>query len=310
MVGAVAYAPIESGAFTLEKIREDLLIARDIGFRIVKLWNTPQLLDRGLFFQTLNVLRELGFSVFIPLCQPTRSWRIFPKDEEANKEFENLLVRVAEIIKDSSANILWVEIYMPPSQYKRFPEYKEEIEKEVELFLKHDPKHQVKLFTDDNPSTYPTEWSGRVKGFGVQPYSLIKDDIDRGRIDAYIDYFAKTGKTVHVDEYGFRTVSMEGVHGMASNQFIKGDLIVEFIRYVEEKYPGMIWTYFMLIDRIGMAEGDWGLLDINRVKRYAAFAVERELSRIKLTKLTATGILIGVPVALIGAAIGHHIAKP
>ena len=282
----IAYAPFESNTTPLDEngmlnqIENDIQIIKRIGFKIVKLWHTDTLYFGywpygDALNKTLDLFDKYNLPVYLPLVP--FNYQNFPYDEKANQDFAGLIEAAARIAK-KHPSVKWLAIWMPGNGEKvcSDPQYKYWLEQFASAWKANFPGGEVRLFIDADPyyNKFPKDFSNNVTGFGIQPYSLIFNDIDAYRTLKYYDYFSSTGKTVYIDEYGFRTNrnSKTGWHGIVSNEGNKSYLIKKYRSFMGSYLPSTYFVYFMLFDRNNFGEGDWGILNLDRTWRLSAYS--------------------------------------
>jgi len=266
----VAYAPYESGASTIEQMKVDLKLAKDIGFDGIKLWNIRDLLKDDNLPKILDIGEELGLKFNLPLM--VGNPYDFPDDNESIAEFKTYLSKLTEIVKGRD-NVLWYGLWYPIAwkrsvlwnqQNMARTKYQQTLQEFVDVLKENDPEHEVRLFADFDLTIYrlPKNFSN-VDGYGVQPYSRIKDSIDGDRIKSYVSYFLDTGKPVYIDEWGLHT-SNNWVSGTCTDEETKARVLTDFVSFVEGE--GLTWTYFLLLDS-RLYKIDWGIVNGNRTLR-------------------------------------------
>ena len=259
----IAYSPVEiwSGEIyamrdTLKKLKADIELIKSIGFNSIKLWGVEWLLKEGLLDDFLAYCEEKEIAVFIPTMPPYDSARYIDPSPDKWQTYLKLLRTLAETAKTYKSVIfyaIWQPLFCDVIDEN---EFKELMETAVATVKEVDPNHMVSVFSDYPPdwAMLPKTWSENVTLVGVQPYSLIRDEIDKDRIISYIQYY-EGGPPVYIDEWGFRTYAQPngGTHSLTER---KCENIVEFI-YVTRTLPILGWSYFMLRDKW---EGDWGII--------------------------------------------------
>jgi len=266
----VAYAPYESGASTIEQMKADLKLARDMGFEGVKLWDNPSLLRDGNLAELLDVGRELGLKFNLPLM--IENCNDFPDDNESITRFGTYLIELARAVSKKD-NILWYGLWYPIAWSEgnswnqrnvARPEYQQKLQEFIDILEENDPGHEIRLFADADPWLFgfPKDFTN-VDGYGVQPYSHIEDSVDRKRIESHVSYFLDTGKTVYIDEWGLHT-SRSPNYGLCAKEENKARVLTDFISFVEGE--GLTWTYFMLFDS-HLYPTDWGIVNGDRSLR-------------------------------------------
>jgi hypothetical protein len=135
-----------------------------------------------------------------------------------------------------------------------------------------DPDARVTLFADPIWTYIPLP-RAEYDALGFQPYSWIKDTIQRDKVLNFYHAASNLHPCVFVDEVGFRTFDTTGRPELAtcSSEAAKHELIMEYRRLFEkELHVG--WSYFMLFDRANGVEDDFGLIDYNETYRLSSQA--------------------------------------
>ena len=266
----VAYAPYEAYASTIQKMKVDLELVKDMGFDGVKLWNIPPLLKDGNLPTLLDLGRQLGVKFNLPLMVEKEDY--FPDDAGSIAGFKAYLSELAKVVRLRD-NVLWYGLWYPITWSKgdlwnqqnvARPEYRQALQEFISILKENDPRHEVRVFADGDPwlFRFPKNFSN-LDGYGVQPYSHITDSIDEERIKSQISYFLDTQKTIYIDEWGLHTTPSPN-YGLCSDGENKARVLLDFISFVEAE--GLTWTYFMLLDS-NLYSIDWGIVNGNRSLR-------------------------------------------
>ncbi|MEM2936380.1 MAG: hypothetical protein QW231_04290 [Candidatus Bathyarchaeia archaeon] len=273
------------------RFMENIQQAKDLGFKGIKLCNIECYYAEGYLLEAVRNISKLGLKVIIPLkwFDATYSFPYpavayqniegFPDNQTQLETFLKYVYNVSYLLRDET-NIVWFVIHFPFNwEYTRKAfwakkimtlEYKvalQQIINEVrrgafattKIFL---TSELIEIYTN---YTMPTDFDN-IAGFGFQPYSLKRGNIDTDQLNTQYKYWRsvadkegkRLGRTleVYIDEWGFRTKG-NGDHGYATDEANKVQLIREMVDYLYDW--NIVWTYFGLLDFPPEA-ADWGIV--------------------------------------------------
>jgi len=283
-IRGIAMGPEEYGyADVVEGVKEDLRIIKWLGFNCVKLWNVESMLLRGHLEQVLEVFDEEKMPFYTPIMiANTEGKTVWPEGDwplGSEYKFREVARKTVKTCAEHSTCIFHA-LWIPWGGQRALDDvYFNTVKRILPDFREADPTRRLAVWGGAVPPA-PYDWSD-VSYYGLQPYSLKKNEIDEERIDEAVG--ACKGTKYYppwLDEYGFRTFSTfrHGIHGLCDNEIKKAEAIEKFVEYMNTKHPDVGWVYFMWKDRYPLyAEGDWGLIEWNGILRESGRAFKRAL---------------------------------
>ena len=281
-----------------DQFLRDLDLIVDIGFKGVKLWNIEGYYDINLLDEITRDLKKRNLVFTLPF----QVWRreefpynktvldgLYAYDERTWERvgFIDFVGKVAAKLKTKD-NMLWYAVHYPfdwskwEEYKKRFddPGYKFELQRIINAINQNDGTHPIYMVLEFPPDFNPPYDLNGIEGFGVQPYSLINDDIDKTRINEHLNFLKKRGNKVYIDEWGVQTEAGFGEykgtvkHGWASNEESKAKMIEGFVDYILDWE--IVWCYFGLHDHW---ESDWGIVDLDNSLKKGGEAMKAALHK-------------------------------
>jgi len=265
------------------RFMENIQQAKDLGFKGIKLCNIECYYAEGYLLEAVRNISKLGLKVIIPFkwFDATYSFPYpavayqniegFPDNQTQFEAFLGYVYNVSHLLRDEP-NVVWFDIHYPFNwEYTRKAfwakkimtlEYKVALQQIINE-VRRGAFATTKIFlTSELIETYtnytmPTDFDD-IAGFGFQPYSSIKGDVNITLINDLYKYWKSVakGRTVYIDEWGYRTTGY-GDHGYATNETNKGWCIRKFVDYLYDW--DILWVYFGLLDFPPEA-ADWGII--------------------------------------------------
>jgi len=185
-----------------DQFLRDLDLIVELGFRGVKLWNIEGYYDTLILDKVARDLKERGLVFVVPFQFWERNQ--FPYNTTKVDEFADYVEDVAKKLRDKE-NLLWYALHYPFNwtikedflARLKTDEYKQQLQRIIDAINSADGIHPVYMVLEFPPDFYPPYDLTGVEGFGVQPYSLVKDDIDKSRINEHLNFYKKRGNKVY-----------------------------------------------------------------------------------------------------------------
>ena len=236
-IRGVALAPMEYGyPDIVEEVKKDLRLIKWIGFNCVKLWNVESMYLKGKLEQVLEVFDEdkMPFYTPIMICntEGKTNWPEGDWPHGSEKKFVEVTKEVIESCADHSTCIFHA-LWIPWGSQRALDKvYIETVKRVIRVFREADPNRPLAIWGGAVPPA-PYDWPDTTF-YGLQPYSLKKNQIDEERINEAIE--ACKGTKYYppwLDEYGFRTFATEpkSIHGLCDNELRKAEAIEKFVNY-------------------------------------------------------------------------------
>lgn len=266
-------------------VARDLELIKLMGFDGVRI-HYEHVVEYGLVERLLNYTQHLGLKV-IWATHATYWNNKYPTKDFPNETIvKNYKEELRAIANASSkySHVLYISIFYPIP----FPEvcnitYNECLQRinssdfnealeDIAAFVK---SFGVKCAMESEgiPKDFPVHFISSSDAYFIQPYPTKWNDIDLQNILNWKSYFEKSGKKVHIGEYGFRTWKPEKhwEFGMASNDTIKAELIEQYFSFANTQFE--IITYFAMYD----GDGGWGLLNPDGTIRLSGWSASNWL---------------------------------
>jgi len=281
-----------------DQFLRDLDLIVNTGFKGVKLWNIEGYYDSNLLDDFTKDLKKRNLVFTLPF----QVWRrgefpynktvldgLYEYDEKTwdRVGFIDFVGKVASKLRTKD-NLLWYAVHYPfdwsnwEEYKKRFddPEYKLELQRIIDAITQNDGTHPIYLVLEFPPDFNPPYDLNGIEGFGVQPYSRVKDDIDIKRIYQELNFFQEIGKKAYIDEWGVQTTGGWGEyagtvhHGWASDEDSKAKMIEDFVDYISKR--DVVWCYFGLHDH---RQSDWGIVNLDNSLKKSGEALKAALHK-------------------------------
>jgi hypothetical protein len=284
------------------EFEQHLGIVEDLGFDGIVVHTMESFYDEGLLdwmFQTaqnhsLNVMLAIYYfnrTYHFPF--PSETWNrtgFMTNDEELNL-FVNYLKNVSQIAVSHSNlkgyilfyvfgfahenRTFWMESIKTPEYQRRMQVLISALNDSKPIYLTAEPWDAERSI--ENVYVYlPKNFIG-VKGFALQGYNFVMDDIQFDLVEKQAKYWKQCFKEIHIAEFGYRTIINDDFyHGRASSEQAKANMIKEFIKKT--------WTWNSFVCYFGLTyfppDGkDWGLIYNNQTYNLGAFAFKEMLKK-------------------------------
>ncbi|MBD3354201.1 MAG: hypothetical protein GF364_22150 [Candidatus Lokiarchaeota archaeon] len=274
---------------TSEDTIQSFMLAKNLNFNAIKLWVGPNYYNYTKYnttflMQIFQAAEDLSLSLFIssiPTYEVGEQRGEFPYNATKIQLYLDWLEFTSSVSRNYDCIAAYNFWIVPFEKDTTTPGEKEDVRKvylNITSHLKNiDPDIKITLFGDPAYSYVPLK-SNEYSALGVQPYSLIKNDIQESRIRWLYEEAKKCKVCVFIDEIGFRTFDTSGRPNLAicDSEEIKYALILEY-RNLFEVEMNIGWTYFMLKDRPNGIEGDFGIYSPDDVLRYSGTAFLQDI---------------------------------
>ncbi|MEM0357684.1 MAG: hypothetical protein QXL77_04840 [Candidatus Bathyarchaeia archaeon] len=296
------------------QVARDLELIKLMGFDGVRI-HYEYVVELGLVERLLECTQRLGLKV-IWATHATYWNNKFPTRDFPNETIVQSYKAELRIIANASSkysHVLYISVFYPiPFPAVAGITYEECLQrissadfndaiKDIVAYVK---SFGVKCTVESEgiPRDFPVKFIENADGYGIQPFSTRKDDIDAQHILDYAAYFEKSGKEVFIGEYGFRT--WKPAHhwdfGMVSCEATKAELIKQYFEFASSRFE--IITYFAMYD----GDGGWGLVNDDGTLRLSGWSASQWLhSREKMfeTERAFNHLVIGVIVEAVAIVI-------